>query len=125
MTFCAAFEDDATAIRSGYSVETGLAPSYQVEVGLRPPAAAGFAFEPQIKDETLNIDSGRRPVEMMGRKGPAVFARDDSGGASSTRSSCSIPRRRWQFLAVPDVIRKSAICVRRLLHECPDCYQAR
>ncbi|UXN62140.1 AAA family ATPase [Phyllobacterium zundukense] len=79
MGFTAEFDGDDTAIRSGYSVETGLAPSYQVEVGLRPPAAAGFAFEPQIKEETLSIDSGRRPVEMMGRKGPAVFARDDSG----------------------------------------------
>ncbi len=59
MVFNAEFDNDETAIRSGYSVETGLAPSYQVEIGLRPPAAAGFAFEPQIKEETLSIDSGR------------------------------------------------------------------
>lgn len=79
MVFNAQFDDDETAARAGYCVETGLAPSYKVEVGLRPPAAAGFAFEPQIKEETLSIDSGRRPVEMMGRKGAAVFARDDAG----------------------------------------------
>jgi predicted ATPase len=79
MVFNASFDDDDTAIRSGYSVETGLAPSYQVEIGLGPPAAAGFTFEPHIKVETLAIDSGRRPVEMMDRLGPAVFARDDSG----------------------------------------------
>jgi predicted ATPase len=69
MIFNASFEDEGTAARGDYSVE----------IGLRPPAAAGFAFEPQIKEETLTIDSGRRPVDMMGRKGPAVFARDDSG----------------------------------------------
>lgn len=69
MVFSASFEDDETAIR----------PDYRVELGLRPPAAAGFAFEPQIKEELLTIDSGRRPVDMMDRKGPAVFVRDDMG----------------------------------------------
>lgn len=69
MVFSASFEDDETAIR----------PDYKVELGLRPPAAAGFAFEPQIKEEVLSIDSGRRPVDVMDRKGPAVFARDDAG----------------------------------------------
>ncbi|WP_271897530.1 AAA family ATPase [Candidatus Phyllobacterium onerii] len=69
IAFNASFEDEGTTTRGDYTVE----------IGLRPPAAAGFAFEPQIKEETLSIDSGRRPVEMMGRKGPAVFARDDSG----------------------------------------------
>jgi predicted ATPase len=69
MGFSASFEDDETAIR----------PDYRVELGLRPPAAAGFAFEPQIKEELLTIDSGRRPVDMMDRKGPAVFVRDDMG----------------------------------------------
>lgn len=69
MVFSASFEDDETAIR----------PDYRVELGLRPPAAAGFAFEPQFKEELLTIDSGRRPVDMMDRKGPAVFVRDDMG----------------------------------------------
>ena len=69
MTFSASFEDERTATRGDYSVE----------VGLRPPAAAGFAFGPQIKEESLTIDSGLRPVDMMGRKGPVAFAREDSG----------------------------------------------
>lgn len=79
MVFSASFDDDEEAIRTGHVVRTGFAPTYSIEIGLRPPVAAGFAFEPQIKEESLTIDSGRRPVEMMGRKGPAVFARDDSG----------------------------------------------
>ncbi|MFJ7355308.1 AAA family ATPase [Phyllobacterium sp. NPDC097923] len=79
MIFSASFDDDEEAIRTGHAVRTGFAPSYSIEIGLRPPVAAGFAFEPQIKEESLTIDSGRRPVEMMGRKGPAVFARDDGG----------------------------------------------
>lgn len=79
MVFSASFDDDEEAIRTGHAVRTGFAPTYSIEIGLRPPVAAGFAFEPQIKEENLTINSGRRPVEMMGRKGPAVFARDDSG----------------------------------------------
>ncbi|MGH7002941.1 MAG: AAA family ATPase [Alphaproteobacteria bacterium] len=69
MIFAASFEDE----------ETGIRPDYRVELGLRPPAAAGFGFEPQIKEEALTIDAGRRPVDMMERKGAAVFVRDDSG----------------------------------------------
>ncbi|MHC1547529.1 AAA family ATPase [Phyllobacterium sp. K27] len=68
MGFHACFEADDTAIRA----------DYRVELGLRPPAAAGFAFEPQIKEEGLSINSGR-PVDMMERKGPAVSVRDDAG----------------------------------------------
>lgn len=63
------FEDDETAVKS----------SYQVEIGLPPPASAGFAFEPHIKEETLVLEAGRRPVEMMTRRGPVVFARDGEG----------------------------------------------
>lgn len=59
--------------------ETAAKYSYRVEIGLPPPASAGFAFEPHVKDETLTVEAGRRPVEMMARKGPAVFARDGDG----------------------------------------------
>ncbi|EJN05609.1 AAA family ATPase [Phyllobacterium sp. YR531] len=69
MGFDACFEDDDSGIRA----------NYKVELGLRPPLAAGFAFEPQIKEEGLSIDSGGRPVDMMDRKGPVVSARDDAG----------------------------------------------
>lgn len=69
MGFNACFEADDTAMRA----------DYKVELGLRPPAAAGFAFEPQIKEEGLSVSSGGRPVDMMDRKGPAVSVRDDTG----------------------------------------------
>lgn len=69
MSFHACFEADDNAMRA----------DYRVELGLRPPVAAGFAFEPQIKEEGLSIDGGGRPVDMMDRKGPAVSVRDDAG----------------------------------------------
>jgi predicted ATPase len=52
---------------------------YRVEAGLRPPkAAAGFAFEPQIKEEELSIETGSRPVTMMKRAGPGIMVRGAS-----------------------------------------------
>lgn len=65
----AEFVDDDTAVKS----------SYHVEIGLPPPVSAGFAFEPHVKEETLTVEAGLRPVEMMTRKGPVVFARDGEG----------------------------------------------
>ncbi|PLP56731.1 ATPase [Mesorhizobium loti] len=62
-------EDDETAARF----------SYRVEIGLPPPGSAGFAFEPHIKEETLTVETGRRPVEMMSRKGPVAYGRDSDG----------------------------------------------
>ncbi|GAA2834917.1 putative ATPase [Aminobacter aminovorans] len=59
--------------------ETSARYSYKVEIGLPPPVAAGFAFEPHVKEETLTVEAGRRPVEMMTRKGQAVFGRDGDG----------------------------------------------
>ncbi|OHV82102.1 AAA family ATPase [Rhizobium sp. LCM 4573] len=52
---------------------------YRVEAGLRPPAAAGFAFEPQIKMEELSIETGSRPVTMMKRAGPGIMVRGERG----------------------------------------------
>ena len=52
---------------------------YRIEAGLRPPAAAGFAFEPQIKTEELAVETGRRPVTMMRRAGPSIMVRDETG----------------------------------------------
>lgn len=53
---------------------------YGVEAGLRPPkAAAGFAFEPQIKEEVLSVEGGARPVTMMKRTGPGVMVRGARG----------------------------------------------
>lgn len=65
----AEFLDDGTAAKY----------AYKVEIGLPPPLSAGFVFEPHVKEETLTVDAGRRPVEMMTRKGQAVFARDADG----------------------------------------------
>ncbi|MHC5233909.1 AAA family ATPase [Brucella sp. LJL56] len=63
------FEDERLASRL----------SYRVEAGLPPPVSGAFPFEPQIKEEQLNLDTGRRPVDLMDRRGPAVFARDGEG----------------------------------------------
>ncbi|AOF89482.1 AAA family ATPase [Sinorhizobium sp. RAC02] len=52
---------------------------YRIEAGLRPPAAAGFAFEPQVKVEELSIETGRRPVTMMKRAGPGIMVRNEAG----------------------------------------------
>lgn len=59
--------------------ESALSWTYTIEAGLRPPAAAGFPFEPQIKIETLEIDQGRRRVAVMKRDGPALLYRDQEG----------------------------------------------
>lgn len=59
--------------------ERAISFSYRIECGLKPPLGAGFAFEPQIKEEELSIETGRRPVSMMKRKGPAIFVRNDAG----------------------------------------------
>lgn len=59
--------------------ERAIAFQYSIEAGLRPAkAAAGFAFEPQVKAEELRMDAGR-PVTVMKRAGPGIFVRGDSG----------------------------------------------
>ncbi|MET3588830.1 putative ATPase [Pseudorhizobium tarimense] len=53
---------------------------YRVEAGLRPPkAAAGFEFEPQVKEEEFSITTGTRPVTMMKRQGPGIMVRGEQG----------------------------------------------
>lgn len=51
---------------------------YRIEAGLRPPAAAGFAFEPQIKTEELTVAAGR-PVTVLKRSGPGIMVRNEAG----------------------------------------------
>lgn len=59
--------------------ERALSFRYRVEAGLRPPIdAAGFAFEPQVKEEELRVDAGR-PTTMMKRKGPLISVRNGAG----------------------------------------------
>ncbi len=64
--------------------ETALAFRYEVEIGLVPQkdgVAFGAAFlkEPQVKIERLSMVSGRRPVTLLDRDGPAGFLRDGEG----------------------------------------------
>ncbi|WP_209851029.1 AAA family ATPase [Rhizobium herbae] len=59
--------------------ERALSFHYRVEAGLRPPIdAAGFVFEPQVKEEELKVDAVR-PVTVMKRAGPGVFVRNGAG----------------------------------------------
>jgi predicted ATPase len=62
----------------------GQAFRYEIEVGLVPqsgglPLGPAFPLEPQIKTERLSLVSGRNPVAMLGRDGPAGFVRDEEG----------------------------------------------
>jgi predicted ATPase len=64
--------------------EADLAWTYRIEAGLKPPAAAGFAFEPQIKTEVLTVagpGSGARarPAAVMKRDGSALHYRREDG----------------------------------------------
>ena len=70
--------------RISFSVEvidpkTGLVLEYRVEAGMKPPLQAGFAFEPQIKEEVFSVDTGRGPVVMMKRQGPGITLRSERG----------------------------------------------
>lgn len=59
--------------------KTGMVFEYRVEAGIKPPLEAGFAFEPQIKEEVFSVNVGRGPVVMMTRKGPSILLRGDRG----------------------------------------------
>jgi predicted ATPase len=52
---------------------------YQVVVGFPQTTAAAFATEPQIKEETVTLVSGGRPVRLLDRKGASVMARNEEG----------------------------------------------
>ncbi|WP_037148948.1 AAA family ATPase [Rhizobium freirei] len=58
---------------------------YSIEAGMRPPAAAGFSLEPEIKTEELTFEAGRRPVTMMKRDGPGISVRGESGRMETYR----------------------------------------
>lgn len=70
LVFTVEVEDEERAIRF----------DYRIEAGLRPPIdAAGFAFEPQVKEECFRVDTGRGPAVTMERKGGAIFLRNERG----------------------------------------------
>lgn len=53
--------------------------AYGVEIGLVPPTGAAFPFEPQVKEETLALHGGRRPLTLLDRRGPKAWVVDDGG----------------------------------------------
>jgi predicted ATPase len=70
--------------RSGQSsfdhdAEVGVVHSYEIDVGIRPPTAAAFALEPQVKEEMLVFYGSARPLTVLDRKGPRATAIDDHG----------------------------------------------
>lgn len=65
--------------------ESEIAYSYQVELGFPPPLGVSreaFPAEPQVKEERFLHHHGRRPLALLERRGPAVFARDAEGRRS-------------------------------------------
>lgn len=59
--------------------ETGVRYTYSIDCGFPSPSVAAFQLEPQIKRERLELKSGRRPVSLLDRAGPAVTLRNDAG----------------------------------------------
>ncbi len=59
--------------------ETAHAFRYDVEIGLAMPTEAAFELEPLVKVERLTLMTGRRPVVMLDRDGPAGSVRDEGG----------------------------------------------
>ena len=65
-----------------YEVAAGVVPSREIKEGsgIRLPiAAAAFALEPQIKEETLLHHHRGRAHKLMERRGPSATARDAEG----------------------------------------------
>lgn len=66
-----------------YEVAAGVVPSREVDGGGRLPiAAAAFALEPQIKEETLTHHHRGRAYKLLERGGPSAMARDADGERS-------------------------------------------
>lgn len=70
---------DSYAPVSEHTSSGDVTPRYQIDVGLRQLTAAAFELEPQIKEERLTLQEGRRPVALLERKGPSAFARTETG----------------------------------------------
>jgi predicted ATPase len=69
-----------------YEVAAGVVPSREIKEGsgIRLPiAAAAFALEPQIKEETLLHHYRGRAHKLLERRGPAMTARDTDGGRAA------------------------------------------
>ena len=67
-----------------YEVAAGVVPSRELDDGSRLPiAAAAFALEPQIKEETLIHHHRGRAHKLLERRGPSAMARDAGGERSA------------------------------------------
>jgi predicted ATPase len=94
--------------------DTALGWRYTIDAGLTPPMGAGFPFEPQIKEERLSIDQGRRVVDVMKRAGQGLSTAMPTGGCRSIPSGFSHPKRAWLRLADRGCMRKRRSCAIRL-----------
>lgn len=64
----------------GLGADADLAMTYRIELGFpQKGVAASFDLEAQVKAERLTLESGRKPVTLMERDGPSLWARDGSG----------------------------------------------
>lgn len=71
--------DDREQGELASDVHPGLTFSYEHEIGLPKVTDAAFQLEPQIKQETLVAQGGRRPLRLLERAGPRATALDDKG----------------------------------------------
>jgi predicted ATPase len=72
-------DEDRQQGELAYDVDTGLTFSYEHEIGLPKVTDAAFPLEPQIKQETLVLQGGRRPLRLLERAGPRATTLDDKG----------------------------------------------
>jgi predicted ATPase len=77
------FGEDAGGSRNnaddGVADDPAPAQQYRIEIGIRAPTAAAFLLEPQVKEESLTWQAGRRSVALLERKGPSASARNEDG----------------------------------------------
>ncbi len=64
----------------GLGSDSNLEMAYRIELGYpQKLVAAAFELEAQVKSELLTLEGGRKPVTLMQRDGPALWARDVEG----------------------------------------------
>src|SRR5260221_1859671 len=74
-------------LKAGFKMGRATICSYEVSAGfasytegeIRKRVGAAFLDEPQIKVESLTIDTGARKVKLLDRQGPATFMRNAEG----------------------------------------------
>ena len=72
----------------GLGTDGTLEMTYRIELGFPQRAvAAAFDLEAQVKFESLILSGGRRPVTLMERTGPHLWARDADGNRQALDDS--------------------------------------